>query len=73
MTDPKPYTSRFTNQYGEEWEFEYDPSRGEGTLRGSDVDWQEYRVIAGHAPGLILNVEEIQWLRQTWKEVAGGA
>ncbi len=72
MTAPKPYTSRFTNRYGEEWEFEYDPSRGEGILRGSDLDWQEYRVIGGQAHGLILNDEEIQWLRKIWTEVTSG-
>ena len=65
MTTPKPPTSHFTNRYGEEWEFEYDANSGEGVLRGSDVDWQEYCVIGGIAPGLILNEEEIQWLRKT--------
>lgn len=68
----KPYTSRFTNRYGEEWEFEYDPSRAEGILRGSDLEWQEYRVIGGQAPGLILNEEENRWLRQTWTEATSG-
>ncbi len=42
-----PYTSRFTNRHGETWEFEYDPGTGDGILRGSDVDWQEYRVVGG--------------------------
>ena len=69
MIARKPYTSCFTNRYGEEWEFEYDPGRGEGILRGSDVDWQEYRIIGGQAPGLILNEEEIQWLQKTWTEL----
>jgi len=69
---PRPYSSRFANRYGEEWEFEYDPSSGEGILRGSDVDWQEYRVIGGRVPGLLLNEEEIQWLERTWKEATGG-
>jgi hypothetical protein len=72
MTGMKPYTSRFTNRHGEKWEFEYDPSRGEGILRGSDVNWQEYRVIEGRAAGLVLNHEEIQWLRKTWLDATGG-
>ena len=72
MTAPKPYSSRFTNRYGEEWEFEYDPSRREGILRGSDLDWREYRLIGGQTPGLILNEEEIRWLRKTWTEVTSG-
>jgi len=62
------YSSRFTNRYGEEWEFEYDPLKKEGVLRGSDVDWQNYRVIEGRVPGLSLNEEEIQWLRRAWAE-----
>ena len=62
------YSSRFTNRYGEEWEFEYDPLKKEGVLRGSDVDWQNYRVIEGRVPGLSLNEEEIQWLRKAWAE-----
>ena len=51
MIAPKRYTSRFTNRYGEEWEFEYDPSNREGALRGSDVDWHEYRVAESRALG----------------------
>ena len=59
MIAPKRYTSRFTNRFGEEWEFEYDPSNREGALLGSDVDWHEYRVAEGRALGLVLNDEEI--------------
>ena len=62
------YSSRFTNRYGEEWEFKYDPLKKEGVLRGSDVGWQDYRVVEGRVPGLILNDEEIQWLRKVWAE-----
>ena len=69
---PARFTSRFAHRYGEEWEFEYDPTTGEGVLRGSDVDWQEYRVIGGLAPTLILNEEELLWLRKTWAEAVGG-
>ena len=62
------YNSRFTNRFGEEWEFKYDPQKKEGVLRGSDVGWQDYRVVEGRVPGLILNDEEIQWLRNAWAE-----
>lgn len=37
-------------------------------LRGSDVEWREYHVLEGRVPGLILNDEEIQWLRKVWAE-----
>ena len=62
------YSSQFTNQYGEEWKIKYDPLKKEGVLRGSDVGRQDYRVIEGRVPGLILNDEEIQWLRKAWAE-----
>lgn len=68
MVTPTRFTSCFSNRYGEEWEFVYDPARGEGVLRGSDVDWQEYPVVAGIAQGLVLNEEELQWLRKTWAD-----
>ena len=64
-------TWRFTNRYGEKWEFVYDPVTGQGILRGSDVDWQDYPVVSGLAQGLILNEDEIAWLRKTWAEAIG--
>ncbi len=72
MIAPKRYTSRFTNRFGEEWEFEYDPSNREGALRGSDVDWHEYRVAEGRALGLVLNDEEIRRFEtENWGQQAG--
>lgn len=71
MIAPRLPTWRFTNRYGEEWKFMYDSDTGEGILSGSDVDWEEYPVVGGLAPGLILNEEEIVWLRKTWAEATG--
>ena len=68
MPDPVRYTSRFTNRYGEDGQFEYDDRKQEGILGGSDVDGQRYAVIGGLARGVILNEEEIQWLRRAWAE-----
>ncbi len=68
MSDPVCSTSRFTNRYGEDWQFEYDDQKQEGILCGSDVDGQRYAVIGGLAWGAILNEEEIQWLRKAWAE-----
>jgi len=73
MVAPARYTSRFANRYGEEWEFEYDPATGEGVVRGSDVDWNEYRVVRARAVGLIMNDEEILWLRKACVEATSGA
>jgi hypothetical protein len=66
--EPATYTSRFTNRYGEEWQFDYYQIKRQGVLRGSDVDWQSYAVADGRAQGLILNDEEILWLRRAWAE-----
>jgi hypothetical protein len=72
MVAPRVYASRFENRHGEAWEFNYDPVKGEGVLRGADVDWQEYRVVDGQVPGLILNDEEIRWLCSAWEEAIAG-
>ena len=66
--DPAAHTWHFTNRYGEEWKFTFDPAKREGSLSGSDVNWEVYRVVGGQAIGLLLNDEEIQWLRQAWSE-----
>ena len=72
MTEGKNYCSRFTNEHGEEWQFEYSYGTGEGILKGSDVDWQTYRVVDGHALGLILSQEELLWLRKVWADATAG-
>jgi hypothetical protein len=66
--DSMNHSSRFTNRYGEEWIFEYDPATSEGILKGSDVGWQSYRVVNGHAIDLILSDEELVWLRKVWTD-----
>ena len=66
MVAKNGYTSKFTNRYGEEWLFEYDGTKAEGILSGSDVDWKAFRVVDGRAIGLILNEEELTWLRACW-------
>jgi len=58
--------AKFVNRYGEEWMLEYDASTGESILKGSDVGWQPCRVVGGHAVGLLLNDEELIWLRAAW-------
>ena len=67
------HTWHFSNRYGEEWKFTFDPAKREGGLSGSDVNWEVYRVVEGRAIGLLLNDEEIQWLRQAWKEATARA
>jgi hypothetical protein len=49
----------------------YDSIAGEGMVCGSDVDWEPYPVVEGRAVGLILNDEEVAWLRKAWAEASG--
>jgi hypothetical protein len=61
------YRETFKNRYGEEWIFEYNILTGKALVKGSDVEWEEYEVVeGGQAVNLLLNDEEIQWLRQAW-------
>ena len=68
MIQNRTYTSEFANRYGEKWIFEYDYATSQGVLKGSDVDWKSYPVVDGRAPDLVLNNEEIVWLRSAWAE-----
>ena len=58
----------YTNEYGEQWIFEYDSLTGEGILKGSEINWKSYKVIEGKVPGLLLNDGELIWLKETWKK-----
>jgi hypothetical protein len=71
MAENEPLVQKFRNRYGEDWEFEYYPDRREGILRGSDIDWEEHAVVEGHAPGVVLNEEELSWLRAVWISATG--
>jgi hypothetical protein len=66
MPEPSKYTAEFTNRFGDVWRFEYNHETREGFLLGSDVDWKSYAVRDGQVQELILNKEEIQWLRRAW-------
>jgi hypothetical protein len=66
MIEKRTYVSEFTNRYGEKWIFEYDYATRKGILRGSDVDCQSYPILGGRALDLVLNNEEILWLRKEW-------
>ena len=60
------YIEKFKNRYGKEWSFEYSYITGTAIVKGSDVDWHEYEVVNGQAIDLMLNDEEIRWLRKAW-------
>ena len=54
------------NEFGESWIFTYDYATKKGIITGSDVNWEEYRVIDGRAAGLLLSDDELKWLRGSW-------
>jgi hypothetical protein len=68
MDHKENYRSEFINRYGENWIFEYNYNTRKGVLRGSDVNWQPHPVVDGRVGNLLLNDEELLWLRQAWKE-----
>ena len=62
----KPYKSQYKSDLGDKWVFTYDYGTNKGIITGSDVNWEEYRVINGRAVGLLLSDEESKWLRESW-------
>jgi len=68
MIASRTYVSEYTNEYGEEWIFEFKPETGKAVVKGSDVDWEEYAVTEGYAFGLVMNEGELQWLRKAWAD-----
>ena len=72
MITIRTYVSEFTNRWGEKWIFEYTYATSKGALKGSDVDWKSYAVVEGRASALVLNNEEILWLRNAWAEAVNG-
>ena len=61
------YISKYTNEYGEEWIFEYNYLNKTAIIKGSDIDWQSYIVTNGYPDGLILNAGEREWLKTAWQ------
>ncbi|MBW4419313.1 MAG: hypothetical protein KME13_08785 [Myxacorys californica WJT36-NPBG1] len=57
------YISKYSNEFGDEWIFEFDYSVLAGTLTGSDIDWTVHQVLDGKVPELNLYQDEKQWLK----------
>jgi hypothetical protein len=49
----------------------YNSLTGVGNLKGSDINWQNYKVIKGKVTGLLLNKGELEWLKQAWEQATG--
>ena len=61
------YVGYFENVHGEQWVFTYDRLTKTATLRGGESGWNTvYKVRDGEVPELVLNKNEIGWLRACW-------
>jgi hypothetical protein len=66
------YYGYFENFYGEQWVFTYDRETKTAELRGGDAGWQNvFPVTEGRAHGVILGLNELQWLQTCWMAVTG--
>ena len=61
----------FATRYGEQWMFTFDRATGVASLCGGDMDWRTVYVVRdGRVDGLILNLEEAEWLQACWSAVS---
>ena len=62
------FETHYTNEYGDDWVFRYDPETATGTVEGSDVGWEKYPVLRGFAAlSLELSSAEGMWLWRSWR------
>lgn len=60
----------FTNRLGDHWCLSFNDLNQTCALSGSDVGWQSYPVVDGHAIGLVLDKDEQKWLDTCWAMLA---
>ena len=66
--DLAAYIGYFENTYGDQWIFTFDRTTRCAEVRGGDVGWNTVFVVEnGRVPDLMLNSEELAWLRACWK------
>jgi hypothetical protein len=64
---PGMYHGYFEGTCGDQWVLVIDRKDKRGVLRGGDAGWKnEYEVVDGKAPQLVLGNEEQAWLRACW-------
>jgi hypothetical protein len=65
ITDAEPnyYRGYFENAHGEQAIFVHNRATNESDLFLGDVGWKRFRVTDRNVEGLILNEEEVLWLR----------
>lgn len=65
MTETKIYIEKFTNEYGEDFFFDYNSQNDMGIIWGDDIGVDLY-VFDGKCPPIILNMAEKEWLQKSW-------
>ena len=70
--DAEKYIGYFENCHGEQWIFTFDRDTKEAELRGGDIGWNDrHEVREGKVEGLVLDSEELRWLRACWVAATG--
>ncbi|TYB96262.1 MAG: hypothetical protein FXF54_03355 [Kosmotoga sp.] len=64
--------TNFRNKHGEKWILEYDCDKKYSFITGDDSDYKKIPVYDGIALDLILNNQESDWLKKTWKDATRG-
>jgi hypothetical protein len=64
------YLETFTNEYHEDWWFDYNKENNMGILWGNDslIFGDTFYIFDGRHPTLILNDQEKEWLDNTWNK-----
>ena len=71
--DADLYIGYFENPHGEQWVFTYHRKTKKAELLGGDAGWNtRIEVTDGMVPGLVLGVEESQWLAACWFAATAG-
>lgn len=60
------YSLKYSNEFDDQWIFEFDYDALAGTLTGSEIDWAIYQVIDGSVSDLNFYHDEEVWLREAW-------
>ena len=65
---PNQYRGYFENVHGEQTIFIFDREIAQATLYVGDADWEtSWEVCDGSVPGLIMDRQELMWLRACWE------
>jgi hypothetical protein len=68
----KKFRSNSRNAHGVKWILEFDYDKKYSFITGDDSDYQKIPVYDGIALDLILDNQELDWLKKVWKDATKG-